>query len=126
LFRHDNSAPHPNESRTSSRRWLGGTSPWSARNVNLAQEKDVTRLLAGMERTARNQLHLQHTIERLSVAAISYYVLSLVAAADKTLHVLNSPIEPELAEGLMIGPVVLGVVTITRRTRNRLMERNEG
>lgn len=42
--------------------------------VNLAQEKDVTRLLAGMERKARNQLHLQHAVEGLSVAAISYYV----------------------------------------------------
>ncbi|SIT44009.1 Uncharacterized membrane-anchored protein [Paraburkholderia piptadeniae] len=92
--------------------------------VNLAQEKDVTRLLAGMERTARNQLHLQHAVEGLSVAAISYYVLSLAAAAFKALHVLNLPIEPELAEGLAIGPVVLAVIAITRRTRSRLLKRN--
>jgi uncharacterized membrane-anchored protein len=92
--------------------------------VNLTQEKDVTRLLAGMERTARNQLHLQHAVEGLSVAAISYYVLSLAAAAFKALHVLNLPIEPELAEGLAIGPVVLAVIAITRRTRSRLLKRN--
>lgn len=92
--------------------------------VNLAQEKDVTRLLVGMERTARNQLHLQHAVEGLSVAAISYYVLSLAAAAFKALHVLSLPIEPELAEGLAIGPVVLAVIAITKRTRSRLLKRN--
>jgi uncharacterized membrane-anchored protein len=94
--------------------------------VNLAQEKDVTRLLAGMERTARNQLHLQHAVEGLSVAAISYYVLSLAAAAFKALHVLSFPIEPELAEGLAIGPVVLAVIAITRRTRGRVLSRTAG
>ncbi|WP_036001334.1 DUF3422 family protein [Paraburkholderia caribensis] len=92
--------------------------------VNLAQEKDVTRLLAGMERTARNQLHLQHAVEGLSVAAISYYVLSLAAAAFKALHVLSIPIEPELAEGIAIGPVVLAVIAITRRTRGRMAKRS--
>ncbi|MBN3786727.1 DUF3422 domain-containing protein [Burkholderia sp. Ac-20353] len=88
--------------------------------VNLAQEKDVTRLLAGMERTARNQLHLQHAVEGLSVAAISYYVLSLAAAAFKALHVMSLPVDPELAEGLLIAPVVLAVIHITRRTRAQL------
>ncbi|MEC4772384.1 DUF3422 domain-containing protein [Burkholderia cenocepacia] len=88
--------------------------------VNLAQEKDVTRLLAGMERTARNQLHLQHAVEGLSVAAISYYVLSLATAAFKALHVMNLPVDPELAEGLLIAPVVFAVIHITRRTRARL------
>lgn len=87
--------------------------------VNLAQEKDVTRLLAGMERTARNQLHLQHAVEGLSVAAISYYVLSLAAAAFKAMHAMQLPIDPELAEGLLIGPVVLAVIGIIRRTRSR-------
>ncbi|QCP49071.1 DUF3422 domain-containing protein [Trinickia violacea] len=93
--------------------------------VNLAQEKDVTRLLAGMERTARNQLHLQHAVEGLSVAAISYYVLSLTAAAFKALHVLWLPVEPELAEGLLILPVVAAVIGITRRTRRRLQRADE-
>ena len=90
------------------------------------QERDVTRLLGGMERTARNQLHLQHAVEGLSVAAISYYVLSLAAAAFKALHVLSLPIQPELAEGLAIGPVVLAVIAITRRTRSRLLKRSAG
>ncbi|KVN88603.1 hypothetical protein WJ69_15090 [Burkholderia ubonensis] len=94
--------------------------------VNLAQEKDVTWLLAGMERTARNQLHLQHAVEGLSVAAISYYVLSLAAAAFKALHVLSLPVDPELAEGLLIAPVVLAVIHITRRTRAQMAHADAG
>ncbi|KAI3605371.1 putative membrane-anchored protein (plasmid) [Cupriavidus necator H850] len=87
--------------------------------VNLAQERDVTRLLAGLDRTSRNQLHLQHAVEGLSVAAISYYVLSLTAAALKALHVLKLPFDPELAEGLLIAPVIFAVVTIVKRNRTR-------
>lgn len=87
--------------------------------VNLAQERDVTRLLAGLERTARNQLHLQHAVEGLSVAAISYYVLSIAAAGLKALHVVRLPLDPELAEGLLILPVVLIVFGVIKRSRTR-------
>nr|WP_116342549.1 DUF3422 domain-containing protein [Cupriavidus taiwanensis] len=87
--------------------------------VNLAQERDVTRLLAGLERTARNQLHLQHAVEGLSVAAISYYVLSIAAAGLKALHVIKLPVDPELAEGLLIVPVVLIVFGVIKRSRTR-------
>lgn len=87
--------------------------------VNLTQERDVTRLLAGLDQTSRNQLNLQHAVEGLSVAAISYYVLSLAAAAFKALHVMKLPIDPELAEGLLIAPVILAVFTITKRSRAR-------
>ncbi|MCY1232370.1 hypothetical protein D9M72_448580 [compost metagenome] len=87
--------------------------------VNLTQERDVTRLLAGLDRTARNQLHLQHAVEGLSVAAISYYVLSIAAAGLKALHVVKLPVDPELAEGLLILPVVLIVFGVIKRSRTQ-------
>ncbi|UUZ75026.1 DUF3422 domain-containing protein [Polaromonas sp. P1(28)-13] len=85
------------------------------RRVNLAQEEDTTRLLEGMNQTARSQLRLQHAVEGLSVAAISYYVLSLTAAALRALHAAHFPLDPELIEGILIVPVVLLVVLATRR-----------
>jgi len=87
--------------------------------VNLAQERDVTRLLAELHSTSQTQLHLQNAVEGLSVAAISYYVLSLAAAALKALHVMKLPVDPELAEGLLIAPVIFAVVTIVKRNRTR-------
>jgi uncharacterized membrane-anchored protein len=85
--------------------------------VNVAQEEDTTRLLEGMNQTARSQLRLQHAVEGLSVAAVSYYVLSLAAAALKSLHAADLPLDPELVEGVLIIPVVLLVLMVTRRTR---------
>lgn len=87
--------------------------------VNLAQEEDTTRLLEGMNQTARNQLRLQHAVEGLSVAAISYYVLSLTSAGLKALHTLHFPLDPELAEGLLIVPVVLLVMRTIRRSKGK-------
>lgn len=85
--------------------------------VSLAQEGNTMRLLAGMDRTARTQLHLQHAVEGLSVAAISYYVLSLTAVGLRSMHAFHLPLDPELVEGLLIAPVVLLVFLVIRRTK---------
>lgn len=87
--------------------------------VNLAQEQHTTALLEGMNRTARNQLHLQHAVEGLSVAAISYYVLNLAGAALKAMHAAHLPVDPEVGEGLLIIPVVAIIVFATRRLKRR-------
>ena len=53
-------------------------------------------------------LRMQHAVEGLSVAAISYYVLSLLGVALKALHGVGFPVEPEVGEGLLILPVGVG------------------
>ncbi len=85
--------------------------------VNLAQEEHTTALLEGMNRTARTQLRMQHAVEGLSVAAISYYVLNLSGAALRALHAAHLPLDPEVLEGLLILPVVAAVVVFTGRIR---------
>jgi uncharacterized membrane-anchored protein len=56
---------------------------------------------------------LMHSMDAQSVAADDSHLLV------KLTH-LAVRVESELVEGLAIGPVVLAVVTITRRTRRRL------
>jgi uncharacterized membrane-anchored protein len=51
--------------------------------VAVAQEAQTQKLLIAMADTGRAQLRLQETVEGLSVAAISYYVLSLLGYAIK-------------------------------------------
>ena len=85
--------------------------------VNLAQEEHTTALLEGMNRTARTQLRMQHAVEGLSVAAISYYVLNLSGAALRALHAVHLPLDPDILEGLLILPVVAAVVIFTGRIR---------
>lgn len=53
--------------------------------VAVAQEAQTQKLLAAMAETSRAQLRLQQTVEGLSVAAISYYLLSLLGYALKPL-----------------------------------------
>lgn len=85
--------------------------------VSIAQEADTARLLRGMNRTARNQLRLQHAVEGLSVAAISYYVLSLSGVALRSVHAAHFIANPDLIEGLLILPVILTVIYVMRRMR---------
>lgn len=51
--------------------------------VALAQEAKSEDLLSALADTGRSQLRLQQTVEGLSVAAISYYLLSLIGYATK-------------------------------------------
>jgi uncharacterized membrane-anchored protein len=74
-----------------------------------------------MDRRARLQLRLQETVEGLSVAAITYYVVGLVAYAAKALKATGTGIDVDLTVGLSI-PVVLVLVALgVRFIKHRLV-----
>lgn len=85
-------------------------------DVELAKQNNA--LLSGMNDRARMQLRLQQTVEGLSVAAISYYVVGLVGyllKAGKEAHLLPLPLD--LAIGLSVPFVVLAMALVVRRIR---------
>ncbi|MCG8598352.1 MAG: DUF3422 domain-containing protein [Kiloniellales bacterium] len=84
-----------------------------------AQNQDV---LARMDRRARLQLRLQETVEGLSVAAITYYVVGLVAYGAKALDVSGLPLDADVAPGVAI-PIVAGLVWFGVRRIRRLVVR---
>lgn len=71
-----------------------------------AQNKD---LLASMDRRARLQLRLQQTVEGLSVAAISYYAVGLIAYLVKGLPGLGVQVSTTLVTAAAT-PIVVGAV----------------
>lgn len=83
--------------------------------VAVAQEAQTQKLLAAMAETGRAQLRLQETVEGLSVAAISYYVLSLLDYALKPLPDLGR-LTGETTLALLV-PVVAALVWIRMRRR---------
>ncbi|WP_439520468.1 DUF3422 family protein [Hydrogenophaga sp.] len=88
--------------------------------VDIATEAQNQQLLAKLTRGQELQLHLQTTVEGLSIAAISYYVISLLLYLAKAGKAAGLPIHPEIAAGAMI-PLVLWVVwRATRRIHARL------
>jgi uncharacterized membrane-anchored protein len=106
----------------SARTRIGGLSTRCGRAVELlrarvavAQEAQTQKLLAAMAETGRAQLRLQETVEGLSVAAISYYVLSLLGYALKPLPDLG-PVSGDMVLALLV-PAVAAFVWIRMRRR---------
>jgi uncharacterized membrane-anchored protein len=79
-----------------------------------------SNLLDSMNQRARQQLRLQQTVEGLSVAAISYYVVGLfyymVQAAKPHLPEMFSP---QVLTGLFVPVSILLVWWTVRRIRSR-------
>ena len=88
--------------------------------VDIATEARSQQLLAQLTRGQQLQLRLQATVEGLSIAAISYYVVSLLLYGAKAAKAAGLAINPEIAAGALI-PLVLWVVwRTTRRIHARL------
>lgn len=85
--------------------------------IDVELEKQNSALLQSMNRRAKLQLRLQQTVEGLSVAAISYYVVGLVSYLAKALHDAGLPLEPGLVTGLSVPIAVLAIWWIVRRIR---------
>lgn len=88
--------------------------------VEVAASESSAALLASMDRRAQLQLRLQRLVEGLSVAAISYYLLSLAAYAFKAVEHARPNFDATLATGIL-APLLVGAVWIAmRRLRGRL------
>ncbi len=87
--------------------------------VDVELERQNRDLLESMNRRARLQLRLQQTVEGLSVAAISYYVVGLVnylAKGAKASGLLPAA-EPDLISAFAVVPVALMLWWLVRRIR---------
>ncbi len=93
--------------------------------VDLTHERQNQALLASMDRRARLQLRLQETVEGLSVAAITYYIIGLIGYGTKSLHALGLPVSPELVTGLAIPVVALLLALGVRKTRRLVQGQHE-
>jgi uncharacterized membrane-anchored protein len=88
--------------------------------VDIAREMQNHQLLAKLTRGQDLQLRLQTTVEGLSIAAISYYVVSLLLYAAKALKEAGVPLHPEITAGALIPLVLWGTWRLTRRIHRRL------
>jgi uncharacterized membrane-anchored protein len=98
------------------------TSSLLSTRVEIAREKQNQSLLASMDRRAKLQLRLQQTVEGLSVAAITYYVVGLVGYVAKGLKAGGFGIDPEIAMAVAIPAVLTLAAVVLRRTRSKLGE----
>jgi uncharacterized membrane-anchored protein len=88
--------------------------------VDIAREEQNQKLLAAMERRGVQQLRLQQTVEGLSIAAITYYTVGLVAYAAKPLEQVVPQLRPEVVTAVAIPFVIFFVWRALKRIRARL------
>jgi uncharacterized membrane-anchored protein len=93
--------------------------------VDITRERQNQALLASMNRRARLQLRLQQTVEGLSIAAVTYYIVSLIAEAARALHAAGLKLEPDVVAGLSI-PVVAALTAIGVNRIHKLVARERG
>ena len=89
--------------------------------VEIMQQQSSEALLATMNRRGDLQLKLQRTVEGLSVAAITYYIVGLVSFLAKGLQVWGWPMSPELTAAVAIPVVALTVWWSIRRLHQRIL-----
>ncbi len=85
--------------------------------VDLTRERQNQLVLASLDNRALQQLRLQATVEALSIAAVSYYIVGLIGYLAKGAKVLGVLGNPELLQGLSVPFVLLATAYIVRKTR---------
>ena len=88
--------------------------------VDIATEAQNQMLLEKLTKGQALQLRLQSTVEGLSIAAISYYVVSLVFYGAKALNKLGLPFNPEVLAGVSIPFVLFGTWKTVQKIHARI------
>ena len=87
--------------------------------VDVELEQQNRDLLRSMNERTRLQLRLQTTVEGLSVAAISYYVVGLFGHVLEGVHSQGVPVNVPVATALFVPVAVLAIWSVVRRIRRR-------
>ena len=85
--------------------------------VEVSRLKQNQELLASMDKRAKVQLRLQETVEGLSIAAVTYYVASLVSYLAKGLKDAGVGINPTVATAISIPIIILLAALAVRKVR---------
>jgi uncharacterized membrane-anchored protein len=88
--------------------------------IDVERAKQNNTLLATMNERTDLQLRLQQTVEGLSVAAISYYVIGILAYMFKGISSTHAvSFSPDIAVAISVPVVVLLMAWIVRRIRRK-------
>lgn len=90
--------------------------------VDISLQRQNQALLSTAARRARLQLRLQETVEGLSVAAVSYYVVGLIGYAAKAAKAAGAAVNTDIVTGVAI-PIVVVIAALGIRHIRRVVQR---
>ncbi len=90
--------------------------------VDITTEAQNQELLRSLGRGQRLQLRLQETVEGLSIAAITYYVVGLLGYGSKALKAAGLHVNTDLATGVTVPFAAAAVWWTLHRVKARLRE----
>ena len=90
--------------------------------VEIEQQQSSQALLATMNARQDLQLKLQSTVEGLSVAAITYYIVGLISFLAKGAQGFGWPFTPETTAAAAIPVVAISIWWSLRRLQNRALK----
>ena len=91
--------------------------------VEIEQQQSSQALLTTMNHRQDMQLQMQSTVEGLSVAAITYYIVGLVSYLAKGAQKLGWPLSPETTAAIAIPVVAVSVWWSLRRLHHRVFRK---
>lgn len=91
--------------------------------VEIEQQQSSQALLTTMNHRQDMQLQMQSTVEGLSVAAITYYIVGLVSYLAKGAQKLGWPLPPETTAAIAIPVVAVSVWWSLRRLHHRVFRK---
>ena len=92
--------------------------------VGMTRERQNQALLESMNRRAKLQLRLQQTVEGLSIAAITYYIVGLIDYAGAGLASTGLGVNPTVITAISI-PVIAVLVGLGVRKVRRMVSRTD-
>lgn len=92
--------------------------------VEVSIEAQNQNLLTSMNRRSHLQLRLQQTVEGLSVVAIGYYALSLMAYGFDAAKALGVPVNKDIATGIAMPIVLVAIYLGMHSIRTRLTKQS--
>jgi uncharacterized membrane-anchored protein len=90
--------------------------------VDISLQRQNQVILSATARRAKLQLQLQQTVEGLSVAAISYYVVGLIGYIAKAANAIGATLNPDLVIGIAI-PIVAVLAALGVQHIRRVVQR---
>jgi uncharacterized membrane-anchored protein len=103
---------------------LGRSADLLRTRVDITTEVQNTELLRKLTNGQRMQLRLQETVEGLSIAAITYYVIGVEGYFAKGLKAIGVNVDVEVVTGFSVPFILVGVWLTLRAVRRRHREKD--